>query len=80
MIIWRGRGILVALIAFGCLLLTEVITRVSFHSDSYYQQNGCALLRRSEARTKVSSPRSITASSYSSVAMISTVRFIVNFD
>jgi hypothetical protein len=40
MIIWRGRGVLVAIIAFGCLLVIEVITRAWFHDDTYYQQHG----------------------------------------
>jgi hypothetical protein len=40
MIIWRGRGILVAVIAFGCLLVTELFTRAYFHDETYYQQHG----------------------------------------
>jgi hypothetical protein len=40
MIIWRGRGIVVALIAFGCLVVTEILTRGWFHDDTYYQQHG----------------------------------------
>jgi hypothetical protein len=39
-IVWRGRGILVAAIAFGFLLTTEVLTRVFFHDHTYYQQHG----------------------------------------
>jgi hypothetical protein len=40
MIIWSGLGFVVAIIGFGCLLLTEVITRSSFHSDTYFQTHG----------------------------------------
>ena len=40
MIVWRGRGILVAIITFGCLLLTELLTRFFFHDNTYYQQQG----------------------------------------
>jgi len=40
MIVWRGRGGLVAIIAFGCLVATELLTRWMFHDDNYYQQHG----------------------------------------
>jgi hypothetical protein len=40
MIVWRGRGILVAIITFGCLLLTELLTRFFFHDNAYYQRQG----------------------------------------
>ena len=40
MIVWRGRGILVAIITFGCLLITELFTRFFFRNDTYYQQYG----------------------------------------
>jgi len=40
MIVWRGRGILIVLIAFGCLLVAELLTRAGFHDDTYYQQHG----------------------------------------
>lgn len=40
MIIWRGRGIVVAIIAFGCLVLTELITRSAFGDGMYYQTHG----------------------------------------
>jgi hypothetical protein len=40
MIIWRGRGFLVAVIAFGCLLIAELATRSYFHDDTYYEQHG----------------------------------------
>jgi hypothetical protein len=40
MIVWRGRGVLVAVIAFVRLLLTELITRQVFHDNSYYQGHG----------------------------------------
>jgi len=39
MIIHRGRGGLIALIAFLCLLLAEAFTRIHYHDDSYYQQH-----------------------------------------
>jgi hypothetical protein len=40
MIIWHGRGFLVAVIAFGCLLASEFLTESYFHDDAYYQQHG----------------------------------------
>lgn len=40
MIIFRGRGIVVAGIAVACLLAAEVYTRARFHDDNYYQQHG----------------------------------------
>ena len=40
MIVWRGRGIFVAIITFVCLLVTELLTRFFFHTHTYYQQYG----------------------------------------
>jgi hypothetical protein len=40
MIIWRGRGIVIALIAFGCLLFTELATETTFSDADYYQTHG----------------------------------------
>jgi hypothetical protein len=40
MLIWHGRGGLIALIAFGCLLLTELFTRAAFGDAHYYQTHG----------------------------------------
>jgi|ERR1022692_952145 hypothetical protein len=40
MIVWRGRGILVAIITFGCLLLIELLTRFLSHDNTYYQEHG----------------------------------------
>lgn len=40
MIIWNGRGFLVAVVAFGCLLLSEFLTEWHFHDTAYYQQHG----------------------------------------
>jgi hypothetical protein len=40
MIIWSGFGFLVAIIGFGSLVLTEVITKSSFHDETYYQTHG----------------------------------------
>ena|ERR1039458_971024 len=40
MIVWRGRGILVAIITFACLLFTELLTRFFFHDNAYYQRQG----------------------------------------
>lgn len=40
MIVWRGRGGVIALIAFGCLLLTELTTRSAFSEPNYYQNHG----------------------------------------
>ena len=39
MIVWRGRGILVAIITFVCLLITELLTRFFFRNNTYYQQH-----------------------------------------
>jgi hypothetical protein len=39
MIIWSGSGILVAIVGFGCLALTEVITRTTL-DEKYYQAHG----------------------------------------
>jgi hypothetical protein len=40
MIIWEGRGFLVAVIAFACLLASEFLTERYFADDRYYQQHG----------------------------------------
>jgi hypothetical protein len=40
MIIWRGRGIFIALIAFVCLILVELGTEAIFRDDTYYQEYG----------------------------------------
>jgi hypothetical protein len=39
-LVWRGRGVAVPLIAFGCLLVTELATRACFHDETYYQRHG----------------------------------------
>lgn len=40
MIIWKGWGFLVAVIAFACLLASEFLTERYFADDRYYQQHG----------------------------------------
>ena len=40
MLIWGGRGGVIALIAFGCLVLTELFTRAAFGDTRYYQTHG----------------------------------------
>jgi hypothetical protein len=40
MLVWRGKGFLVALIALSCLLLTELATRSVFADNEYYQHHG----------------------------------------
>ncbi|HEV2289983.1 MAG TPA: hypothetical protein VGR81_13650 [Candidatus Acidoferrales bacterium] len=40
MLVWRGKGFLVALIAFGCLILTDLATRSMFTDKGYYQHHG----------------------------------------
>jgi hypothetical protein len=40
MVIWSGLGFLVAVITFGCLLLTEFVAESAFHDGSYYQTHG----------------------------------------
>jgi hypothetical protein len=44
MIIWRGKGIVVALLAFGCLVVSELITRAVFGDEKYYQTHGWPML------------------------------------
>ncbi len=39
MIVHRGRGGLIAVIAFLCLLAAETLTRIHFHDNTYYQQH-----------------------------------------
>jgi hypothetical protein len=39
MIVWKGRGFLIAGIAFGCLLVSELLTRTLVHSENYYQDH-----------------------------------------
>jgi hypothetical protein len=39
MIIHRGRGALIAIITFLCLLAAEAFTRIRFHDNGYYQQH-----------------------------------------
>ena len=39
-IAWRGRGVLVAGIAYGCLLAAELLTNAHFHDSTYYQNHG----------------------------------------
>jgi hypothetical protein len=40
MIIWRGRGFAIALIAFGSLVLAEGAIEEAFQDTRYYQQHG----------------------------------------
>lgn len=40
MIIWRGKGIVIALIAFGCLIVSEFATEAAFEDSTYYQLHG----------------------------------------
>jgi len=40
MIIWSGWGWLVAVIVFGCALLTEVLVESAYGDDRYYQEHG----------------------------------------
>jgi hypothetical protein len=37
---WRGRGIVIGLIVFGCLCLNELGTRRTFGERDYYQNHG----------------------------------------
>jgi len=39
-IIWNGLGFLVAVITFGCLLLTQLATNAALHDGHYYQAHG----------------------------------------
>jgi hypothetical protein len=40
MIVWRGRGGIVAAVAFSSLLVSELACRGYFQDDRYYQQHG----------------------------------------
>ena len=40
MIVWQKRGILVVAITFGSLVFTELLTRLFYHDNTYYQQHG----------------------------------------
>ncbi len=40
MIIWQGKGFVIALVAFGLLLLAEYGSEAYFHDTSYFQQHG----------------------------------------
>src|SRR5690242_5020338 len=44
MIIWHGRGFLIAIVGFGSLLVMELLTRAWFHDDTYYQKHGWPML------------------------------------
>jgi hypothetical protein len=44
MIIWHGRGFLIAVVGFGCLVAMELFTRAWFHDDTYYQRHGWPML------------------------------------
>lgn len=40
MIIWSGWGILVAVIGFACMLLTQLAVDSAMQDDHYYRTNG----------------------------------------
>ena len=40
MIIWRGKVIAVALITFGCLVLSDLASRLISGDDKYYETHG----------------------------------------
>ena len=40
MIVWRGRGIVIAVITLSCLAATELLTRFVNHDSTYYQRSG----------------------------------------
>lgn len=40
MIIWSGLGFLVPVIAFGCLVATELLVEAAFRDEQYYQEHG----------------------------------------
>ena len=44
MIIWQGRGFLIAIVGFGSLVVMELFTRAWFHDDTYYQKHGWPML------------------------------------
>lgn len=44
MIIWRGLGILVAVICFAALILTEKVSENITGDDQFYQQHGWVVL------------------------------------
>ena len=40
MIVWHGRGVIVAAVAYSSLLVSELVCRAYFNDDRYYQQHG----------------------------------------
>jgi hypothetical protein len=40
MIVWSGLGFLVAVIAFVCLVATELLMESALHDDDFYQSHG----------------------------------------
>ena len=44
MIIWQGRGFLIAIVSFACLVVMELLTRAWFHDETYYQKHGWPML------------------------------------
>ena len=43
MIIWNGKGYLVAVIIFGCSLITELVSERIYQDDRYYQTHSVPL-------------------------------------
>lgn len=43
MIIWNGKGYLVAIIIFGCSLITELVSERIYQDDRYYQTQSVPL-------------------------------------
>jgi hypothetical protein len=40
MIVFKGRGYLIAILGFGCLLLSDWLTSVYFQDKDYYSRHG----------------------------------------
>lgn len=41
---WSGKGFLVPVITFGCLLAGEFLSETAFHDDQYFQQHAWPIL------------------------------------
>jgi hypothetical protein len=39
-VIWKGRGLLIAVVTFGCLLALDAATRLAFAEEHYYEHHG----------------------------------------
>jgi hypothetical protein len=43
-LVWSGKGFLVPAVTFGMCLSTEILVRVRYHDEKYYQTHGWPIL------------------------------------